>query len=139
MVRIQGEPIDTAGLIESVRDPRAGAVLTFLGTAREAEGERLVLLEYEAYRPMAEKFLAELEAELHARHDIRKAAIVHRVGPVALGEVSIAIAVSSAHRAAGFDALRHAIEAIKEKAPVWKKEITQRGGRWVEVEKMEGG
>jgi molybdopterin synthase catalytic subunit len=137
-LRLQPDPIDVGEVQATVLDPSCGAVLTFLGTAREVPGERLVSLEYEAYAAMAERCLEELAAEIALRFGVTRLAIVHRTGPVALGEVSIAIAVASPHRGPAFDALRHAIEAIKERLPVWKREVTERGGRWVAVEKMEG-
>jgi molybdopterin synthase catalytic subunit len=138
-LRVQGEPIDLGALLAAVRHPTCGAVLLFLGTAREVPGERLVSLEYEAYAPMAERFFRELADEIRRKHGVERVAIVHRTGTIALGEVSVAIALASAHRAPGLDALRHAIDAIKERAPVWKREVMERGGRWVAVEKLEGG
>jgi molybdopterin synthase catalytic subunit len=139
LLRIQAEPIDPSELIEAVRDASCGAVLTFLGSAREVAGEKLVHLEYEAYADLAERFFARLGEELRDRFGVDRLALVHRTGCLAAGEISIGIALATPHRAAGFDALRHAIERVKEQAPVWKKEVTERGGRWVASEKLEGG
>ena len=139
LLKVQEEPIDPAALLVAVADPSCGAVLTFLGTAREVPGDELVHLSYQAYPAMAERFFADLAEEIRARFGVEHVAILHRTGELKVGEISIAIAVASPHRGAGFDALRHAIERIKEQAPVWKKEVTRQGERWVAVEKMEGG
>lgn len=136
ILRIQSDPIDVQVLISQVASPACGATLVFLGTAREVEDEELVSLEYEAYAPMATSFFAELAEEIRAAHAVEGIAIVHRVGSLALGDVSVAIVVASPHRGAGFDALRQAIERIKEKAPVWKKEVTRKRARWVREEEL---
>jgi molybdopterin synthase catalytic subunit len=138
-LRVQPEPIEVGALLDEVQDPGSGAVLLFLGVAREVEGERLVQLEYEAYGDMAERFFRDLAGEIRRDHGVDRLAIVHRLGPVAVGEASLVVALSSPHREAGFAALRAAVEAIKARAPVWKKEVTERGGRWVAAERMEGG
>jgi molybdopterin synthase catalytic subunit len=134
MVRLTHDPIDYHALAESVRHPHAGAVTLFLGTVRELTGdERTVFLDYEAYPPMAEKKLAEIEAEVKRRWPARGVAIIHRLGRLGVGEVSVAVAVSCPHRAEAFDACRFAIDAVKELVPVWKKENAPDGtGAWVE-------
>jgi molybdopterin synthase catalytic subunit/molybdopterin converting factor small subunit len=139
LLRVQPHPIDVQALVDETGDPSCGAVLAFVGTAREVPGDTLVHLEYEAYPEMAEAFFRELAQELGARFGVERVAIVHRTGRVLAGEASIAIVVASPHRGPGFDALRHAIERIKEGAPVWKKEVTRSGEKWIAVEKMEGG
>ena len=138
-LRVQRQPIDVQALLAEVGDGSCGAVLLFLGTAREVPGDVLEVLEYEAYPEMAERFFAEVAAEIRERFAVERVAIVHRTGRLTVGEASVAIAVASPHRSAGFEALRHAIERIKEAAPVWKKEVTRRGERWVESEGLEGG
>lgn len=137
IARVQTEPIDVAALQASCADPGAGAVLTFLGTAREVPDEVLVHLCYEAYTSMAERFLADLAAELRQEFELARVALVHRTGELAAGEASVAIVVSSPHRASGFDALRYAIERIKEKAPIWKKEVTRKRAHWVNADKID--
>src|SRR5437660_2417809 len=123
MVRLTREPIDYHALAESVRDPHCGAVALFLGTVRDLTGEHVtVFLDYEAYAPMAEKKLAEIEAEVRRRWRVGNVAMVHRLGRLAVGEVSVAVAVSCPHRAEAFDACRFAVDALKELVPVWKRE-----------------
>ncbi len=102
---------------------RAGAVCTFLGTVRELTGERrTVALDYEAYPEMALKKLAELEDEARRRWPIIELALVHRVGDLDLGEVSVVVAVSCPHREQAFEACRWLIDTLKEVVPIWKKE-----------------
>ena len=106
-------------MLESVGDPGAGAVVLFLGTVRDnSEAGRVDRIEYEAYEPMAEKSAREDRGEVRRKWPATKAVkIVHRVGDLAVGEVSVAVAVSSPHRAEAFEACRHAIEAIKHESP----------------------
>jgi molybdopterin synthase catalytic subunit len=123
MIEITERPIDHAALTEQVRSHQAGAVCTFLGTVREMTGNRqTVALEYEAYPEMALKKLAELEAQARARWPILEAAIVHRVGRLDLGEISVVVAVSCPHRGDAFDACRWLIDTLKEVVPIWKRE-----------------
>ena len=121
-VRVTGEPLSLDGLRERVRDPRAGAVVTFEGVTREVEQ-----LDYEAYVEMAERQIAEIVAEVVERHGLCAAAAEHRVGVVPLSEPSVAVAVSAPHRAEAFAAAREIIDRIKAQAPIWKKEQ----GEWV--------
>lgn len=132
MVRLTREPIDFHGVTESVRDPHCGAVAVFLGTVRDLTGGHVtVFLDYEAYGPMAEKKLAEIEAEVRRRWPVGNVTLVHRLGRLAVGEVSVAVAVSCPHRAEAFDACRFAVEALKELVPIWKKEHAPDGtGEW---------
>jgi molybdopterin synthase catalytic subunit len=123
MVTITSDPIDVAAVLERVRSPRAGAVVLFLGTAREFTGPRRTeSLQYECYGEMAEKKLAELEAEAGRRWPLTGCALVHRVGRVPLGEVSVAVAVSSSHREEAFAAGKWLIDTLKQVVPIWKKE-----------------
>jgi molybdopterin synthase catalytic subunit len=133
MTRLTREPIDYHALAESVRDPHSGAVALFLGTVRDLTGEFVtVYLDYEAYGPMAEKKLAEIEAEVRQRWRVGNIAIVHRLGRLAIGDVSVVVAVSTPHRAEAFDACRYAIESLKELVPIWKKEHAPDGAsEWV--------
>jgi molybdopterin synthase catalytic subunit len=133
MVRLTRDAIDFAALTEAVRDPHCGATVLFLGTVRDLTGEQVtVCLDYEAYGPMAEKKLAEIEAEVRRRWPVGGVALVHRLGRLAVGEVSVAVAVSCPHRAEAFDACRFAIDALKELVPIWKKENAPDGsGEWV--------
>lgn len=124
MVRLTREPVDYEALTESVRRPGCGAVALFLGTVRDVTGEeRTVALEYEAYEPMAERTLAELEAEACRRWPIGAIAVVHRLGRLEVGEISVAVAVSTPHRADAFAACQFLIDRLKEVVPIWKKDI----------------
>ena len=133
MIEITPDPIDHAAITERVRSNQAGAVCSFLGTVREMTGDRrTVALDYEAYPAMAIKSLAGLEAEARSRWPIVELAIVHRVGHLDLGEVSVVVAVSCPHRHQAFDACRWLIDALKEVTPIWKKEAWADGTEeWV--------
>jgi molybdopterin synthase catalytic subunit len=133
MIEITTGPIDHATLTERVRSNQAGAVCTFLGTVRElTEGRRTALLEYEAYPEMALRKLAELEADARRRWPILDAALVHRVGRLDLGEISVVVAVSCPHRDQAFDACRWLIDTLKEVVPIWKREVWADGTEeWV--------
>jgi MoaE-MoaD fusion protein len=120
--RLTTEPLALDRLVELVRDPRAGAVVTFLGVTREVPA-----LEYEAYAEMAERQMAEIVARAIDRHGLCAAATEHRIGTVPLSEASVAIAVSAPHRDAAFTGAREIIDEIKARAPIWKKEE----GEWV--------
>ena len=107
--------------------------MLFLGTARQfTDGRQTSSLHYECYGKMAEKKLIELEAEARRRWSLVDSAVVHRLGTVAIGEASVAIAVSSAHRQAAFEAAKWLIDRIKEVVPIWKRENWADGGsQWV--------
>src|SRR5262245_25853314 len=133
MIQLTREPIDHRELTEHVRKPSCGAVVTFLGTVRDLTGEdETVALDYEAYGPMAEKKMAEIESDTRARWSVGDIMMVHRLGHLAVGEISVAVAVSCPHRAQAFDACRHAIDRLKELVPIWKKENWADGNtEWV--------
>ncbi len=126
-VRVTGEPLSLDSLVQRVRDPRAGAVVTFEGVTREVEK-----LEYEAYVEMAEAKMAAIVAEAVERHGLCAAAAEHRVGDVPLSEPSVAVAVSAPHRGEAFAGAREIIDRLKAEAPIWKKEVDGGEGRWVE-------
>ena len=108
-----------------------GAVVLFLGTVRNtAEGKEVLRLEYEAFSPLAEDRLQEIEKEVRERW-AGEIAIVHRTGKVPVGEIAVAIAVSTPHRKEAFQACSWAIDRLKEVVPLWKKEVLAEGGRWV--------
>jgi molybdopterin synthase catalytic subunit len=130
--RVTGEPLDLSAVVREVESDEAGAVATFLGTVRRhSRGRTVVYLEYEAYEEMAEEMLASLAAELTGRHGLCAVAIHHRIGRVEIGEPSVAIAVSAAHRQAALAACREAIDTLKETIPLWKKEVYDGGEEWI--------
>jgi molybdopterin synthase catalytic subunit len=133
MIAITEAPIDHAAITEGVRSNNAGAVCSFLGTVREMTGDRRTAsLDYEAYPEMALKKMAELEDEARSRWPILEAALVHRVGHLELGEISVVVAVSCPHRGQAFEACRWLIDRLKEVVPIWKKEVWADGTEeWV--------
>ncbi len=123
MIALTHAPIDFSALTEAVRSNQAGAVVLFLGTVREmTQGRQTVALDYEGYPAMAEAKMAELEAEARRRWPVIELQIVHRLGHLQLGDVSVGVAVSTPHRHQAFDAGRWLIDTLKEVVPVWKKE-----------------
>jgi molybdopterin synthase catalytic subunit len=133
MIRLTREEIDYNALTEQVRRPGCGAVVTFLGTVRDLTGDRVTAaLDYEAYPGMAEKKMTEIEAEARRRWPVGELAVVHRLGRLEVGEVSVAVAVSCPHRDQAFEACRYAIDRLKELVPIWKKENWADGStEWV--------
>lgn len=135
MVEIVKEKIDIGRVVESVEDPAAGGVAVFIGTTRDhSDGKSVLALEYDAYVPMALKLMNRIAAEARSRWGLQKISIVHRVGRLGIGEASVVIAVSSAHRKEAFEACRYAIDTLKEDVPIWKKEFFENGEVWVESE-----
>lgn len=133
-VAVREEPLRVEELVRFVDRPEAGAVVTFSGNVRNHNrGRRVEYLEYDAYRPMAEAKLREIAVEAARRWDCR-IAVEHRVGRLEIGEPSVLVAVSCAHRAAAFEACRFAIDTLKEQVPIWKKEVWEGGEVWIEGE-----
>ena len=131
---ITPEPLTLEPLIAHVERPEAGAVVTFAGNVRDhSRGRRVEYLEYDAYVPMAERKLREIAAEAERRWDCR-VAVRHRTGRLEIGEPSVLIAVSAAHRATAFDACRYVIDTLKTTVPIWKKEVWEGGEVWIEGE-----
>ena len=128
-VRVSAEPLSLDSVAARVRDPHAGAVVTFSGVTRDVER-----LEYEAYAEMAEQRMAEIVAAAVQRHGLCAAAVEHRVGDVPLSEPSVIAAASAPHRGEAFAGAREIIDRVKAEAPIWKKEIEGGEGRWVEGE-----
>ena len=130
--RLTAEPIDVEAVIAEVADDQAGAVATFLGTTRvRSRGRTVLYLEYEAYEGMAEKVMQEIAAVLHARYELCRVAIAHRIGRVGIGETSVAIAVSAPHREHALAACKEAIDTLKVDVPLWKKEVYEGGEEWI--------
>src|SRR5918994_1065667 len=124
MFAIVEEPLDVGVLVQDAQRPDCGAIATFVGTTRidESEGAAVEHLEYQAYRPMADRKLEEIVAEIEERWDVRHVSIVHRLGRVDPGEASVAIVVAAPRRGAGVEASRVGIEGIKGGVPVWESE-----------------
>lgn len=141
MIEITEGPIDHASLTERVRSDRAGAVCSFLGTVREmTAGRRTASLDYEAYPAMALKTMADLEAEARRRWPVQDLALVHRLGHLGPGEISVVVAVSCPHRDQAFEACRWLIDTLKEVVPIWKKEVWADGTEeWVHPGHAPGG
>jgi MoaE-MoaD fusion protein len=124
--------IDLEAVAAEVADTRAGAIATFQGTVRaQSRGREVIALEYEAYSGMAEKVMAEIADEVRERYELCSVAVTHRVGRVEIGETSVAIAVSAPHRQDALAACRDVIDALKERVPLWKKELYEGGEEWI--------
>ena len=132
-VAVVADPIDPGAVLASVGSDADGAVLLFLGVVRNHAGGRAVEgIRYDAYEAMATEELGAIAREAAERLGTDRIAVVHRVGELAVGEVSVAVAVSSPHRAEAYAASRQIIEEIKKRLPVWKKERYREGGSaWV--------
>lgn len=134
-IELTHQVIPSAAIAGEVRGDEDGAVATFDGCVRNhSHGRRTLYLEYEAYDDMALAKMREIAAHLHASYAIDRVAIVHRLGRLEIGETSVFIAVSSAHRAAAFDACRYAIDTLKKTVPIWKKEFFADGAVWADGE-----
>jgi molybdopterin synthase catalytic subunit len=133
LIEIVETPIDYQAVTETVRTHLAGAVCMFLGTVREMTGNRrTAALDYEAYPVMALKTMNDLAAEARRRWPVLEVAIVHRVGHMDLGEISVVVAVSTPHRGDSFEACRWIMDTFKEIVPIWKKETWADGTEdWV--------
>ncbi len=130
-VRLVREPIELADLAAVA--PADGALCLFVGVVRdENQGRRVKRLEYEAYEEMALPLMEEIAAETRNRHRVSEVRLVHRLGPLEIGEASVAIAVASPHRGEAFAACRFAIDTLKAKVPIWKKEHYEDGTAWLE-------
>jgi len=133
LISITEKPIDVNKLLDYVSDQSSGASVLFTGTVRDHnKQDKVSKLHYEVYQEMAEKILQEIENEVHAKWKINKFIAVHRTGTLKVGEVSVAVAVSSEHRKEAFEACKFGIDSIKEKAPIWKKEFAESGTEWLE-------
>jgi molybdopterin synthase catalytic subunit len=130
---ITTEPIDTTDVLSSAGAPEDGAVLLFLGIVRrENEGREVTGMRYDAYDSMAERVLREIAEAAANTYGATHVAAVHRTGELAIGDISVAVAVSTPHRADAFSAGRWVIDELKQRLPVWKKEHYVDGSRWLE-------
>jgi molybdopterin synthase catalytic subunit len=129
---IDAAPIEPARLLAAVGDPAAGASVLFLGTTRdENAGRRVTRLEYEAFASMAVREMRQLARAARRRWPIRRVAMIHRIGVVPIGEASVGIAISAAHRTEAFEACHWLIDRLKEIVPIWKKEHYRGGAVWI--------
>lgn len=133
-VAVRAERLQPGALLAELGHPGVGAVVLFLGTARDHSPGKsgITHLEYEAYGERVESSLTEIVAEARVRWPLLGVAVEHRVGRVDVGEPSVAVAVAAAHRAEAFDAARYVIEELKRRAPIWKQEHWPGGADWVE-------
>ena len=132
MITITHEVLCPEAITESVKENGNGAVVTFLGSTRDSTAERKVLyLEYEAYRPMADNQLARVADEIQEKWGIANVSIAHRLGRLEIGDISLVVAIASPHRREAFEASAYAIDRIKQIVPIWKKEFFKGGEVWV--------
>jgi molybdopterin synthase catalytic subunit len=130
--RLSEQPLSLEAVVQEVASDEAGAVATFVGTTRvHSRGKTVTHLEYEAYEGMAERVMAEIAEELRARYELSGVAIHHRIGRVGIGERSVVIAVSAPHRQDALAACKEAIDTLKERVPLWKKEVYASGEEWI--------
>jgi molybdopterin synthase catalytic subunit len=129
MFKITSDEIELGDVVRAVEAGDAGAIVHFLGVVRNnTEGREVSYLEYEAYPPMAEKKMAEIAQEIHEKWGLDRVAMIHRVGRLEIGEVSVAVAVASPHRKDAFEACHYAMNRLKQIVPIWKREV------WVDGE-----
>jgi molybdopterin synthase catalytic subunit/molybdopterin converting factor small subunit len=130
--RLSAAPLSLDAVVDEVRSDRAGAIATFIGTTRvESRGQTVLHLDYEAYEEMAEQVMAGIAEDLGRRYNLCEIAIHHRTGRVDIGEASIVIAVSAPHRQDALAACKEAIDTLKERVPLWKKEFYEGGEEWI--------
>ena len=133
MLEITEEPIRPELVIEEVNRDAFGAVVSFVGVVRGyQEGRRILYLEYDAYKEMAERKIKQIADEIGSRWEPVDVAILHRIGRLAVGEIIVVIAVGAPHRKEAFAACQYAIDRLKEIVPIWKKEVGEEGEAWVQ-------
>ncbi|MCH7953537.1 MAG: molybdenum cofactor biosynthesis protein MoaE [Chloroflexi bacterium] len=133
MFEVTADELDPGRVAEHVRRDDAGAIALFYGVVRDHNrGRRVMHLEYDAYPEMATKVMRQIAAEVKERFGVAEIAIQHRTGRLGIGETSLLVAVSSAHRKEAFEACQALVDRFKETVPVWKKEVFEDGEEWVE-------
>jgi molybdopterin synthase catalytic subunit len=136
MFEVTSDPLDPQRVVEAVRRNDAGAVALFYGTVREQNlGRPVLYLEYDAYPEMAVKVMREIAAEVRAQWPVSEIACQHRTGRLEIGETSLLVAVSSPHRREAFEACHAYVDQLKERVPIWKKEVFEGGEEWIEGER----
>jgi molybdopterin synthase catalytic subunit len=132
MIQVADVALSIDACVANVAGPECGGICIFLGTVRDNfEGHATDHLEYEAYAEMAEETIQAIAGEARGRWPIARVAVQHRTGTLQIGEVSVIVAVSAPHRAEAFEACRYVIDELKERAPIWKKEVGESGEIWV--------
>jgi len=138
MIKIQSEDIDIASYLDMVRTPDSGGIVTFLGKVRDnAKGRRVAKMSIEVYEAMALSQLEAIRSEAFEKFGVNEVVVVHRYGDLDVMDNIVFIAVSSGHRREAFKACMYVIDELKQRVPIWKKEITPEGYFWVEGEKHE--
>jgi molybdopterin synthase catalytic subunit len=138
VIKLQSEDIDVEKILELVKSPSSGGVVSFLGTVRDnAKGHSVEHMNIEVYEEMAYKQLEAIESEALEKYGVHKIMVVHRHGDLKVGDNIVFIAVAAGHREEAFDACRYIIDELKQRVPIWKKETTPEGEIWVEGEKRE--
>ena len=133
-VALTDQPIDVQHLLDDAGDEGDGAVACFVGRVRNhSDGQPVSALEYEAYQPMALVVMRRIASDACRRHQLTSVAVVHRVGALLVGDVAVVVVTASPHRRAALDACSEVIEAVKEQTPIWKREHTSGGVRWVDA------
>ena len=131
-LKISAEPLNVQWCIDWVMSSNSGGIDIFIGTVRDiTRGKKVVRLEFEVYENMALNEMKKIADEVIAKWPVHKILIHHRTGTVGVGEIPVVIAVSAAHRGAAFEACRYAIDMLKQKVPIWKKEVFEDGEEWV--------
>ncbi|WKN30043.1 molybdenum cofactor biosynthesis protein MoaE [Porifericola rhodea] len=131
-IHLSDQPLDINTTLAAVNDGSAGAVDVFIGTVRNKTKEKnVVRLEYEAYDSMAIKEMEKLAQETATKWPVAKIAIHHRKGILHIGDIAVIIAVSTPHRQEAFEACKYTIDTLKERVPIWKKEVFEDGESWV--------
>jgi molybdopterin synthase catalytic subunit len=132
MFKVTTEPLSIDDAYAAVRRDDCGAVALFVGTVRDHhDGKKVTQISYSAFQEMAVKEFAAIATEAIARWKVGAVYIAHRTGPLKIGDASVVIAVSSAHRAEAFEGCRYAIETLKKMAPIWKEEFYETGKAWI--------
>lgn len=133
LIRVTSDELSTAEAVAAVASPRAGAIDIFLGVVRDNNyGREVDYLDYQAYPGMAERVMREIGESAQSKFEIEQYAILHRTGRLEIGETSLLVVVSSAHRVASFEACQWMVDEIKKRVPVWKKEVWSDGEAWIE-------
>ena len=133
LVEVTADELDPGRVVEHVRRDDAGAVALFYGIVRDHnQGRKVLHLEYDAYPEMATSVIQRIATEIEERFNIAETAIQHRTGRLEIGETSLLVAVSSAHRREAFDACHALVDRFKEEVPIWKKEVFEGGEEWIE-------